>query len=258
MAKTILTAIFVIFLYVLVGCDGVDSGKSQLVLAGSEPQVATITSDAGEADIVEHLVYNRLAYQYGLESLIELYTQTGEAAKVTWAQKELKALKGIVRYNYIIEATIAGPELRATESIVEADYMYDEALRVEKKARGLVIINNEDELRLALLKYNQLIRKHPTSDKIDDAAYRAAKICEDFQDPSIALLYYKRACQWDPDSEYPACFKAAYILDRSMSRLDEALALYQQAVKKKNLKAHYKEFAEERIAELTKTAPTGG
>lgn len=257
MAKTILTSIFVVFLYALVGCDGIDSGKSQFVLAGSQPKIQAVTSDAGEADIVEMVVYNRLAYQQGLEALVELYTQTGEATKVNWVKKELAGLKAMVRYNYIIEATIAGPELRATESIVEADYMYDEARRIEKKARGLVIINNEDQLRLALLKYNQLITKHPTSDKIDDAAFRSAKICQDFLDTSVAILYYKRACQWDPDSEYPACFKAAYLLDRGKTRLDEALTLYQQAAKKENLQENYKEFAKERIAELTKTPTTG-
>ena len=57
-----------------------------------------------------------------------------------------------------------------------------------KKARELIIITNEDMLRVALDKYNQLIRKHPPSDKIDDAAYRAAGIYEYFKDYTIAIL----------------------------------------------------------------------
>jgi tetratricopeptide (TPR) repeat protein len=108
-------------------------------------------------------------------------------------------------------------------------------------------------LRLALDKYNQLIKKYPTSDKIDDAAFRAGGIYEYFKDYTIALLYYQRAYQWDPDTIHPARFKAAYILDKRLHRRAEALELYQQVAKKKGQHGKYKVFAENRIRELTKS-----
>jgi tetratricopeptide (TPR) repeat protein len=106
---------------------------------------------------------------------------------------------------------------------------------------------------LALDKYNQLIRKHPSSDKIDDAAFKAGGIYEHFKDYTIALLYYQRAYQWNPKTPYPAKFKAAFMLDKRLHRRAEALELYQQALQKEE-KQHidWRRFAEKRVRELTK------
>ena len=92
-----------------------------------------------------------------------------------------------------------------------------------------VVLKDENLLRMALDKYNQLISKFPTSDKIDDAAFRAAGIYEHFKDYSIAVQYYQRTYQWDPQTIYPAKYKAAFILDQRLHRRAEALQLYQDA-----------------------------
>lgn len=257
MSRIVLTAALIILLNVLVGCQGIDSGASQLIptnLAQSpwSPEVIK-AAQAGESDIVEQVAVNRRAYHQGLEMLVDYYTRTGDNMKLTWAKRELEALNKIPQYNYIIEATVAGPNLKATTSIPEADYMYWQAQQLEKKAKRLVIIKDENLLRLALDKYNQLIRKHPSSDKIDDAAYRAAGIYEHFKDYTLAVLYYQRVYQWHPDTVYPAKYKAAYILDEKLHRRAEALQLYQQVVKQKGLKETYKNLAESRIKQLTKT-----
>lgn len=250
MAKTILTVLLIVLLNVLVGCHGVDSGKSQLLPA---PMKAVSVVEAGEADIIEQMSINRLAYRQYLESLVAHYKKTGNNMKLGWAEDELKKLNKMPQYNYIIEASVAGPNLKARSSITIADYMYDEAFRLEKRAKRLILIIDEGLLRVALDKYNQLIRKHPSSDKIDDAAYRAGGIFEYFKDYTIALLYYQRTYQWDPDTIHPARFRAAYILDEHLHRRAEALELYQQAVEKEKLSKNCKEFVEQRIAELTKS-----
>lgn len=256
MARIILTVLLIVLLNVLAGCHGVDSGESQLMPAYTKqsPGAASVSiANAGEIDIIEQIAINRQAYRQGLESLVEYYNRTGNNMKLVWAKNELKNLNGIPQYNYIIEASVAGPNLKAKISITEADYMYREALRTEKKAKELIIITNEDMLRVALDKYNQLIRKHPPSDKIDDAAYRAAGIYEYFKDYTIAILYYQRAYQWAPDTIHPAKFKAAYILDKRLHRRAEALELYQQVVKDKNISKNYREFAQKRITEFTRS-----
>jgi tetratricopeptide (TPR) repeat protein len=257
MAKTILTVVLIVLLNILVGCHNVDSGQSQLITArmrgatGVAPMVEV--AKAGESDIVEQVAINRQAYLQSLELLVDYYKKTGNNMKLVWAEKELASLKGISQsqYNYVIEASVASPNLTASTSITEADYMYDDALRTEKKAKELAVIVDEDLLRAALDKYNLLIRKHPSSDKIDDAAFRIGGIAEYFRDYTIAVLYYQRAYQWDPNTIHPARFKAAYILDTHLHRRGEALKLYQEAVKKEGLKESYKEFAERRINELT-------
>ncbi len=261
MSRAILTVLLIVLLNVLVGCEGMDSGRGQVVPAGAKEfsgtgSVAGVAT-AAEADIVEQVSINRQAYRRYLGLLVEHYTKSGNNMKLMWAEKELAGLDAVVQYNYIVEASLAGPNLKAVASIAEADYMYDDAWRTEKKARGLIIIVDENLLRVALDKYNQLIKRHPSSNKIDDAAFRAAGIYEHFQDYSIAALYYQRASQWDPDTVHPAAFKAAYNLDRRLHRRAEALELYQQAVKNENLSINYRAFAEKRIKELTRSDQGG-
>lgn len=255
MAKTILTLLLIILLNVLAGCYGVDSGRSQLL---PSPMKTISVVNASEADIIEHMATNRLAYRQYLESLVAHYEKTGDNMKLGWAEDELDRLNDMPQYNYIIEASVAGPNLKAKDSITIADYMYDEAYRLEKRAKMLapVLIVHEDNLRLALDKYNQVIKQYPTCDKIDDAAFRAGGIYEYFKDYTIALLFYQRTYQWDPATIYPARFKAAYILDEHLLRRAEALELYQQALQKENLSKEQKELAEKRIAELTKSGET--
>jgi tetratricopeptide (TPR) repeat protein len=232
------------------GCNGVDSGRGQLVATGTATAtVATVTGS--EADIIEQTIINRLAYRQGLESLIKRYERMGDNMKLGWAQKELAALDSIPKYNYIIEAGVAGPNLKATNSIIEANYIYKEAVDMQNRAGGLVVIKNENLLRNALARYNQLIKNHPSSDKIDDAAYRAAGIYEHFRDYSIAVVYYQRVFQWDPLTLYPARFKAAYTLDRKMHRRAEALDLYRQALKSDRLSDNYRRFAQDRVEKFT-------
>jgi tetratricopeptide (TPR) repeat protein len=248
MAKTMLTLLLIVLLNVLVGCYEPDSGRSQF-LPSSMKTVSVV--EAGEADIIEHMTASRLAYRQYLESLIAYYKKTGDNMKLRWAEDELTRLNDMPQYNYIIEAGVAGPELKARDSITIANYMYDEAYRMEKNSKLLIFVH-EDNLRSALDKYNQLIKQYPTSDKIDDAAYRAGGICEHFKDYSIALLYYQRAYEWNPDTPNPARFKAACILDQYLHRRAEALPLYQQALGKEKLSNDEREFARKRINELTK------
>jgi len=257
MARTILTAVLIVLSSVLVGCNDADKSSAELMVVRTKPAQSQApifeVAAAAETDIVEQIVNSRQSYQQGLESLIEYYNQTGNNMKMRWAQKELSELGDILQYSYIVEAGLAGPNLKATTPIHQANYLYQEALNLEKWAKILIVVVNEDMLREALDKYNQLIKTYPSSDKIDDAAFQAAGIFEHFKDYAIALLYYQRVSQWDPETIHPAEFKAAYILDIHLHRIAEALELYQQAVKRGNLSTYYKEFAEERIAEFTKS-----
>jgi len=259
MARIVCTGILIVLLNVLVGCQDVDKGRGQLLPSNTRQNLGPASviniADTSEVDIVEQMAVNRQAYRQGLELLAGYYMRTGNNMKLEWAQKELEALNTIPKYNYIIEANVAPANLKVSASIPEADDLYYQAVDIDKEAGALPILKNEDQLRLALEKYNEVIRKHPSSDKIDDAAFRAGVIYEYFKDYSIALLYFKRAYQWDPDTIHPARFRAARILDKNLHRNAEALQLYQQAVKIEGQYEKYrewKEFAEKRIRELQK------
>jgi tetratricopeptide (TPR) repeat protein len=260
MARIVCIAVVIVLLSVLVGCHGVDSGRGQLMPARTRTSLASAPvvniAEASETDIIEQTAVSRQAYRQCLELLVGYYLRTGNNMKLRWAEKELAALNAIPQYNYIIEASVASPNLKASISIPEADEIYNDALQFEKKAGLLPVFKNQSLLRLALDKYNQLIKKYPTSNKIGDAAYKAGGIYEYFKDYSIAVLYYKRAYQWDSLTPHPARFRAAYILDRHLANRVEALELYEEAIKTEGrYEKHvtWREFAEKRVKELSGT-----
>ncbi len=258
MARIVCTGILIVLLNVLVGCQNADRGRSQLIPSDTRkigPASSVIIADTSEVDIVEQMAVNRQAYRQGLELLAGYYMRTGNNRNLEWAKKELAALNTMPKYNYIIEAEMAPANLKVSASIPDADDLYYDAQRLDKDAGTLPILKNQNQLRLALEKYNEVIKKHPSSDKIDDAAYNAGVIQEYFKDYSIALLYFKRTFQWDPDTPHPARFRAARILDKNLHQNAEALQLYQQAVKIEGQFDKYREwreYAERRIRELQK------
>jgi len=253
----IVTVSLIILLNVAVGCRMNDTGRGQLMPDRARTSLGSAgvvkVAGASESDIVEQIAVNRQAYRQGLGLLIEHYRRMGNNRKLGWAEKEMKALDAIPQYKYIIDAEVAGSNLRASTSIPEADVLYMDAVELHNQGDRVPLIKDTELLRLALDKYNQLIRKYPSSDKIDDAAYKAGQIYEYFRDYTIALTYYTRAYEWDAATIYPVRFKAAYILDKRLHRRSEALELYQQAVKKEGRYEEWKEFGQERIRELTGT-----
>ncbi|MHC4060741.1 MAG: tetratricopeptide repeat protein [Planctomycetota bacterium] len=258
MARTILTAVLVVLLTVLVGCTPVDGGRGRIMppRTGAWSRSPTVVSEAGEGDAVEQVTANRQAYREALLALIRYYRNTGNHMKLTWAEKEFAALNTMPQYKYIVEASMAGPNLKAIDPIVEADNLYWEARELERKA-GILPIKNTTQLRRALDKYNELISKYPSSDKIDDAAYQAGKIYEHFKDYTIALLYYQRTHQWDPHTPHPARFREARILDQRLHERAKALRAYQAAMESITLEGqhhNWEKYAKKRIAQLTKSA----
>lgn len=259
MARIACTGAFIVLLTVFVGCQGPNRGRSQIIPANSRQTVAATSfvdvAGTSEADLVEQMAVSRQAYRQGLQTLEAYYARVGNNMKLQWARRELESLDTMTKYTYIMGAEITQLNRKPIASIPEADSLYLEAEMFEKKAGSLPLLKDENSLRLALERYNELIKGHPSSDKIDDAAYKAGAIYEYFKDYSIALLYFQSAYEWDPDGVYPARFRAARILDKNLYRKDEALQLYQQAVNTEGRYGKYrewKEFAERRIRELQK------
>ncbi len=257
MARIACTAVLIVVLSVSVGCRGVDEGRGQRLPQSPTqrygPATVVNVADKSEVDLVEEMEVSRQAYRQGLSLLVAYYTRTGNNMKLQWAQKELDAFNTMPKYQYIV-----GPEgrnLKPIASIPAADDLFLEAEGLEKQAGPLPLLKDENSLRLALQKYNEVIKSYPTSDKIDDAAYKAGVIYEYLQDYSIALLYYQSAYQWDPDTIHPARFRAARVLDKDLHRNAEALKLYQEAVQTEGRFDKYREwreFAERRIREMEK------
>ncbi len=210
-----------------------------------------IVPGAEEVDLVEDMAGRRNGYRESLKALIDFYEAAGDATKLAWAQREYALMP---QYRYLMPGEALRADLQATDSIDIADELYAEAVDLHKEAGGLLIIIDEDKLRISLNKFNQLIENYPSSDKIDDAAYKAGRIYRHFQDYEIAAVYFQRAFQWDANTPYPARFRAAYILDRKLNMKSEALVLYQLSLEKESRYEDNAEFSRRRIRNLTRPA----
>ncbi len=259
MAKRICTLLLIVSLFTFTGCQQPNTGVSRLepvrTYESIGPAQSPSLTPAGEVDIVEDLQAHRQAYKQSMEILVRYYEKTGNNTKLNWAQKELGALNAMPQYSYIIPG-LALNESTQTASIREADMLFDDAKSFEQQATPIGnIVTNDNAYRLALRRFEQIIKQYPTSDKIDDAAFEAGKISEHFKDYMIALDYYKSAYKWNPELTYPARFRAARILDKYMHRYSEALELYKEAIEKEAIYGQNLEWklnAEKRISALEK------
>jgi len=256
MSKLYITTVFVfsIFVFSIVsGCT--DSQLKDDPRFRASPADAELVStgfmmpDAAEVDLVEKMALERNEYRASLRDLIEYYRRNGAAGKLAWAQREYGAL---VLYRYLMPGEGMGASLMATDSIEEADVLFAEAERYFLEAGGPLVVIDEAKLRVALSKYNEVMEKYPTSDKIDNSAYRAGRIYEHFKDYEIAAVLYQRVYQWNEFTQYPARFRAAYVMDKRLRMRKEALAAYQLAIEKESRYEENVKYAKKRILKMSK------
>jgi tetratricopeptide (TPR) repeat protein len=238
----------------LVGCEEqIKKGERYMVdpsIAETVKTTGLLVPMAGEIDLVETLAGFRNSYRSSVVNLMEYYRASGNNAKYLWAQAELKSLDSMAQYRYVTLGDTQSASLRANDTILKADALYAEGMSLYGDAKALIIITDKDKLQQALRKFDEIIRKYPTSDKIDEAAYRSGRIYQHFKDYEIAVVYYQRTFQWNDETPFPVRYKSAYILDRKLNRRKEALVLYQMALKKEQRYIENMEDAQMRVRQL--------
>ncbi len=252
MARIVSATVVIALIGVFAGCRDPYSGR-RVPFDTSRQTIPYAPPGAAETDLVEKVVVARQTYQQDLQYLVGYYTKTGNNMKLQWARRELDGLIKMSKYDYILGPTPG--EQKAAEPIPTADTLFYSAQDLERSARLVPGIPDKEKLRLARQKYIQLTRDYPTSDKVDDAAFLIGVICEDLNDYMVALDYYTNAYKWDPETIYPARFKAAYILDKYQHRYADALTLYNEALKieaRFDRHRQWKDFAELRVREIQK------
>ena len=260
MARTVIISVTLSLLVVAAGCQTGDTGGAYRVprrttyeppAPADQTGASGVVNSTNEAELVEQVIKYRQDYRQSLRLLVDYYTSAGNSTRLNWAKEELRALERMPQYRYMIDPSVLPEDLKASARIPEADKLYFDAVDTQRQAEPFgPVMKDEEQLRAALQKYDQLIRRYPTSDKIKDAAYRSAGIYEYFKNYDAAVMFYKRTFQWDPSTTYPARFNAAQLLDK-MGRRDEALPLYQEAATKEARHPDNKAYAERRIKELT-------
>jgi hypothetical protein len=129
---------------------------------------------------------------------------------------------------------------------------------MRKGGHGLPALYSQDLMLEALSTFVDLIRKYPSSDKIDDAAFWCGEIHKEYlkdQEP-IAVKWYERAFTWDPNTPHPARFQAAVTYDFRMHDRARALELYRQVIEDEDNNRSNVSFAVTRVDQLTQGGPT--
>jgi tetratricopeptide (TPR) repeat protein len=249
----ILVAVTVSILFAA-GCRNPRVDDAHLLITPAEQQAVDagfLLPGAGEADYVEQAAATRAAYREALASLAAYYRSVGNYTKGQWAQIELRTFDQMVQYTYLAPAEVAPANLQARDIIDAADEIYNQGMKLFREGGGGLIIMDEAKLRESLQYFNRLIAQYPTSDKIDDAAYRSGRIYEYLKNYELAAVYYQRAYQWNDITPYPARYRAAFVMDHRLKMRTEALTLYRLAVEREARYTDNVENAKLRIAALS-------
>ncbi len=208
-----------------------------------------------EVQLVEQMGRYRANYMETLELMLDFYNRQGNQLKSRWVKEEIKNLNLGPRYSYLVVAEVAGPDLRASKMVMEADVLYDQGMAMMKSGRGSLgkIGVDKKAMYSAIDKFNQLITLYPDSDKIDDAAFQIAEIYNHYlSEKTTAMLYYQRVWQWDPQSLLPARFAVARIYDDYFHNRTKAIEYYEKSI---NLESSYTKnvtYAQNRIEILNR------
>ena len=219
------------------GCN-IDGRRARL--RSADPAVANyiepavlpadaVAHDVPEVDLVESVLSHRTRYRRDLSRLYEYYRRHGDTTKADWAAFELKGLKTVKQFKYFLDAEIPPKELKATESVPEADAMLDQGLELMRRGgHGVPAFYREDRMVEAADTLRRLVELYPGSDKIDDAAFYLGEIHREYfpGQKFLAAQWYERATSWNPATPHPARFRAAVIYDEYLRDRDHALELY--------------------------------
>jgi hypothetical protein len=209
-----------------------------------------------EVDLVEQVLAHRAMYHRTLHLLHDYYRDHGHEHKRRWAETELKAVDRIQPFKYLLSAEVPAESLRPTESIAEANAMYDRGLKLVKEGgHGVPGLYRQEIMLKALSVFVDMIRKYPSSDKIDDAAFWCGEIHKEYlkDQEAIAVRWYERAFTWNPSTPHNARFQAAVTYDYRLHDRARALELYRQVIEVENHNKSNVAFAVERIHQLTST-----
>ncbi len=208
-----------------------------------------------EVQLVEQMGRHRANYKETLELMLDFYNRQGNQLKARWVKEELKNLNLGPRYAYLVVAEVAGPDLRASTMVMEADVLYDEGMATMKSGRGSLgkIGVDKKAMYAAVEKFNQLITLYPDSDKIDDAAFQIGEIYNHYLgEKTTAMLYYQRVWQWEPQTLLPARFAVARIYDDYFHNRTKAIEYYEKAIHLESSYTKNATYAQKRIEILNR------
>ena len=209
--------------------------------------------NADERQLVEYAVAARQSYSKAVSDLESHYDRKGESYKRDMIRNVQKRYHSEETYTYIPEAEIPPADLRPTEVIPEADRLFEKACKLFRSGKGLMPgMTSYRKERQAQALFLELIHTYPRSTKIALSAYYIADIYKEYFNKDVmAVKWYERAWQWDPNITEPARFQAATIYDYRLQNKSKAVECYRESLKKDPSRVGNYDWAQRRIRELT-------
>ncbi|OWK45120.1 tetratricopeptide repeat protein [Fimbriiglobus ruber] len=211
---------------------------------------ATPAGAAHDAELVERVVAARKEYHHALVALYEVYAKSGDAERAKWVEDELRAFHLATKPSYRLDILDVPPAtLEAKANIKEANDLYKLAMEYKDRGLGTDYVLNQRRAELLL---QEILQKHPTSDKIADVAYQLGELYEGraYRQYDRAAAYYERSYQWRKGSHSDARMRAARIYDKQLKERSRAIELYREEIANDTDAGRIKE-AEKRLGELT-------
>jgi len=204
--------------------------------------------------LVEYIVSARQEFTHAAKALQEFYTNRGDAYRAKVMANLIARFDPVRMYIYYPDAEIPGPELKPSAVIPEADQLFEEAYRLFRQGKGLLhtfVTTHYDKERQAIQLFRKLIREYPASTKIALSAYYIGDIYKEYFDEDVlAVRWYQRAWEWDPNITEPARFQAASVYDFRLHNYEKAIQLYRASIEFENSHSSNARFAERRISTL--------
>ncbi len=144
----------------------------------------------------------------------------------------------------------AGPA-KTEASISEADDLYTRGLNFFSEATEKNKVN-KDLIKQSLAAFKALVQRYPTSDKVDKACYYVGLLHDQYfpGEEKIALAWYQRAWETNPQLQMPARFNAARIYDVKYHDRNKALEMYRRVLKEETFNKANTATATTRMAQL--------
>ena len=210
-----------------------------------------VKSGKGDAELVRKVYAARKDYQQSLIDLYAFYAKAGDRERAKWAEDELKNYHLAWKPSYRLDiADVPPPTLEPRTNSKEANDLYKLAADYkEKNASGNEYILNQ---RRAEILFQDILQKHPDSDKIADVAYELGDLYEgrSYKQYDRAAAYYERAFQWRRGTITDARLRAARLYDKTLNDRTKAVELYREVLVNDTDKGRIEE-AQKRLGELT-------
>jgi TolA-binding protein len=203
---------------VAVACAQNNNGKDK------KPAAPASTNTTADHQMVERVLAARKEYQESLESLRAHYISAGELERAKWAEDELLQYHRMSKHAYRLELDVPPPNLQPLYNIPEANELMRRAILYKDKGFGTDYTDNQRRTELLL---QQLLSKHPQSNKIDEAAYMLGDLYESkaYKQNSRAAVYFERCYQWNPKTHRDARVRAARLYEK-MGERSKAVEIY--------------------------------